>query len=136
MTAAKLTAHELEVCLAKLAAYFPGTWDAQRSAVWAQELAVMPFEVALRAITEMARAESFPTVARLLDHAGRTTRRDDEALVVGDAIFLPGTGWLGGREPETEGKPLALGAPSSRDEALRELRAARARFEIQGGEDS
>lgn len=121
----QLTPAQLEVCLAKLAAYYPGDWGTERAAVWAQELVVIPFDVAMRAIADMARAENFPTVARLLEHAGRAPGHTGEVIAVGEARFLPGTGWVGGRRPTNGHGQAALEAPADDGAAVRSIRTAR-----------
>jgi hypothetical protein len=126
-----MNADELQGCLRMLRAYWPSDWDEARQTVWIDALVDLPPEVATAALRELGRSSTYPTVAEFLTLAGVT--HDGEVQVVGDAMFVPGTGWLGGKAPAAD-RPLALESPAGRDEALAVLRAARAQFEIAAGE--
>jgi hypothetical protein len=119
-----MNADELQACLRMLRAYWPSDWDDARQTVWIDALLELPAREATAAIRELGRSATYPTVAEFLRIAGRTEPGVGETQVVGDAIFLPGSGWLGGKAPD-DGKRLALEAPRKPAEALRAIRATR-----------
>lgn len=62
---------ELDGCLRLLAGYWPGEWDTDRVAVWADALAAYDAGHAREVIRAMSRIERFPTVAAFMAAARR-----------------------------------------------------------------
>jgi hypothetical protein len=119
-----MNAEELASCMKRLIGYYPGEWDEARRAVWAVELLPMSMDQAVPAIEAMGRAERWPTVAALMEHAGRGPRQ--AGVIQRDGCtFVPGTGWLGGVHPDAGTAP-ALPPGSNADAVPAGISGARA----------
>lgn len=79
---------QLEGCLRRLRAYWPGEWDKARNAVWAEAMDDLPFELAEAALIALGRSVDFPTVATFLENVAALKPHD------GPGMFLPGSGWV------------------------------------------
>jgi hypothetical protein len=114
---------------ARIYAFCCTTWRQRPSeaelAAWKLVLADTEFEPGMAAAVALARTgrEFMPAPGALIAKA-EGSRQPDHAIAIGEARFLPGSGWLGGRLPEN-GRLSELDAPADSDNAVRSIRSAR-----------
>lgn len=110
--------HDLAKLFRYLEAYWPHGWTDERLLVFGEVLAEIGdahgLDAAVAAVRSMGRAERYPTVAALLDHARRTR---------GFTGHIPGTGFLTYTAGQRE-----LATPQERDAAIIGIAEARARL--------
>lgn len=114
---------------ARVYAFCCTTWRQRPSdaelAAWKLVLADTDAETGMAAAVALARTgrEFMPAPGQLVAQSAQP----DHVIAVGEARFLPGTGWVGGRTPD-QGAARALaaaGEPAEADAAVRSIRSAR-----------